>query len=81
MRGELFSRLSRAPLTSLHLQRSGDAMFRVMHDAPSIAGVCHALTLSPLAMVVSVGANLWVLTAVYGGVAPELVWIGSPPSA
>ena len=76
VRGELFSRLTRAPLTSLHLQRSGDAMFRVMHDAPSIAGICHALTLSPLAMIVSVGANLWVLTAVYGGVAPELVWIG-----
>ena len=76
VRGELFSRLSRQPLTSLNLQRSGDAMFRVMHDAPSIAGICYALTLSPLAMVVSVGANLWVLTAVYGSVAPELVWIG-----
>ena len=76
VRGELFSRLSRQPLTSLNLQRSGDAMFRVMHDAPSIAGICYGLTLSPLAMVVSVGANLWILTAVYGGVAPELVWIG-----
>ena len=76
VRGELFSRLSRQPLTSLNLQRSGDAMFRVMHDAPSIAGICYALTLSPLAMVVSVAANLWILTAVYGGVAPELVWIG-----
>ena len=76
VRGILFSRLSRQPITSLNLQRSGDAMFRVMHDAPSIAGICYALTLSPLAMVVSVGVNLWVLTAVYGGVAPELVWIG-----
>ena len=28
---------------------------------PSVAGICHALTLGPLAMVVSVGANLWVL--------------------
>ncbi|MDE0659608.1 MAG: ABC transporter ATP-binding protein [Gammaproteobacteria bacterium] len=76
VRGELFSRLSRQPLTSANLQRSGDAIFRVLHDAPSIAGICYALTLNPLAMVVSVGANLWVLTAVYGGVAPELVWIG-----
>ena len=76
VRGILFSRLSRQPITSLNLQRSGDAMFRVMHDAPSVAGICYALTLSPLAMVVSVGVNLWVLTAVYGGVAPELVWIG-----
>ena len=76
VRGELFSRLSRQPMTSVNLQRSGDAIFRVLHDAPSIAGICYALTLNPLAMVVSVGANLWVLTAVYGGVAPELVWIG-----
>ena len=76
VRGELFSRLSRQPMTSVNLQRSGDAIFRVLHDAPSIAGICYALTLNPLAMIVSVGANLWVLTAVYGGVAPELVWIG-----
>ena len=76
VRGELFSRLSRQPMTSVNLQRSGDAIFRVLHDAPSIAGICYALTLSPLAMVTSVGANLWILTAVYGGVAPELVWIG-----
>ena len=75
-RGELFSRLSRQPMTSVNLQRSGDAIFRVLHDAPSIAGICYALTLNPLAIVVSVGANLWVLAAVYGGVAPELVWIG-----
>ena len=76
VRGELFSRLSRQPMTSVNLQRSGDAIFRVLHDTPSIAAICYALTLNPLAMVVSVGANLWVLTAVYGGVAPELVWIG-----
>ena len=76
VRSELFSRLSRQSITDLNVQRSGDAMFRVLHDAPSVAGICHALTLGPLAMVVSVGANLWVLTAVYGRVAPELVWIG-----
>ena len=76
VRGELFSRLCRHPMTSLNVQQPGDAIFRVLHDAPSIAGICYALTLNPLAMIVSVGANLWVLTAVYGGVAPELVWIG-----
>ena len=76
VRGELFSRLARQPVTRLHLQRSGDALFRVLHDSPSVAAICHALTLNPLAMAVSVGANLWVLAAVYGAVAPELVWIG-----
>lgn len=76
VRQRLFSRLSRQSMTTLNLQRPGDALFRVLHDAPSIAAICQALTLNPLAMVVSVGANLWVLAAVYGGAAPELVWIG-----
>ena len=71
-----FSRLSRQSIPTLNLQRTGDALFRVLHDAPSIAAICHALTLNPLAMIISVGANLWVLAAVYGGVAPSLVWIG-----
>ena len=76
VRRRTFGRLSRQSMTTLNLQRTGDAMFRVIHDAPSIAAICHALTLNPLAMVVSVGVNLWVLSAVYGGVAPALVWIG-----
>ena len=71
-----FWRLSYQSIPTLSLQRTGDALFRVLHDAPSIAAICHALTLNPLAMVISVGANLWVLAAVYGGVAPSLVWIG-----
>lgn len=71
-----FWRLSRQSMPTLSLQRTGDALFRVLHDAPSIAAICHALTLNPLAMCISVGANLWVLAAVYGGVAPSLVWIG-----
>ncbi|MCE2406959.1 MAG: ABC transporter ATP-binding protein [Pseudomonadales bacterium] len=76
VRRRTFGRLSRQSMTTLNLQRTGDAMFRVIHDAPSIAAICHALTLNPLAMVVSVSVNLWVLSAVYGGVAPALVWIG-----
>ena len=76
VRSLTFSRLSRQSMTSLNLQRTGDAIFRVLHDAPSIAGICHALTLNPLAIVISVSANLWVLSTVYGGVAPELVWVG-----
>ena len=71
-----FSRLSRQSIPTLNLQRTGDALFRVLHDAPSIAAICHALTLNPLAMLISVGANLWVLATVYGAVAPSLVWIG-----
>ena len=76
IRNETFTRLSTQSMTSLNLQRTGDAMFRVLHDTPSLAAICHALTLNPFAMVISVVANLWVLAVVYGGVAPSLVWIG-----
>ena len=72
----LFGNMSRLPLTTLQQQRSGDAMFRVMHDTPSIAGMCHALTINPYTMVFSVSLNLWVLSIVYGNTAPELVWVG-----
>ncbi len=76
VRSRLFDSLSRLYLTDLQLQRAGDAIFRVMHDAPAIAGICHALIVSPWAMVISIVLNLGVLAAVYGSVAPELVWIG-----
>ena len=72
----LFGNMSRLPLTTLQQQRSGDAIFRVLHDTPSIAGICHALTVNPYAMVFSVTLNLWVLFMVYGNTAPGLVWVG-----
>ena len=72
----LFGNMSRLPLTTLQQQRSGDALFRVLHDTPSIAGICHALIVNPYAMVFSVTVNLWVLFMVYGNTAPELVWVG-----
>lgn len=76
VRQVLFGNMSRLPLTTLQQQRSGDAIFRVMHDTPSIAGMCHALTVNPYTMVFSVSLNLWVLSMVYGNTAPELVWVG-----
>ena len=69
----LFGNMSRLPLTTLQQQRSGDALFRVLHDTPSIAGICHALIVNPYAMVFSVTLNLWVLFMVYGNTAPDLV--------
>lgn len=76
VRSELFARMTALPSTTLSVQRPGDGLFRVMHDAPAIAGLCHALIVSPFGMVVSVGLNLAVLTAVYASTAPALVWIG-----
>ena len=76
VRAALFSKMSRFHLVALQQQRSGDVMFRVMHDTPAIAGICHALTVNPFTMVISVTLNLWVLWMVYGSTAPELVWLG-----
>jgi ABC-type multidrug transport system fused ATPase/permease subunit len=76
VRVAVFDKMSRLPLTALQVQRSGDTMFRVMHDSPAIAGICHALTVNPFGMVFSVTLNLWILDLVYGSTAPELVWVG-----
>ncbi len=76
VRTGVFARMTALPLTTLSLQRPGDGLFRVMHDAPAVAGLCHALTVSPFGMLASVGMNLAVLMAVYGNTAPTLVWIG-----
>ena len=76
MRAALFSKMSRFHLITLQQQRSGDAIFRVMHDTPSVAAICHALTVNPYTMMFSVTLNLWVLWMVYGTTAPELVWLG-----
>ncbi len=76
VRTSVFAALTRLPMVDIFRQRAGDAIFRVLHDAPSIGVMCAQLTIVPFSMVLRVGLNLWVLTMVYGAIAPELVWIG-----
>ena len=76
VRSTLFDSMSRLPVTTLNIQRPGDAMFRIMHDSPAVAGIITALIINPFAMFLSVALNLAVLISVYGAIAPELVWIG-----
>lgn len=76
VRTSVFAALTRLPMVDIVRQRSGDAIFRVLHDAPAIGVMCAQLTIVPFSMVLRVGLNLWVLTLVYGTIAPELVWIG-----
>ena len=76
VRTSVFAALTRLPMVDVVRQRSGDAIFRVLHDAPSIGVMCTQLTIVPFSMILRVALNLWVLTIVYGTIAPELVWIG-----
>ena len=50
VRSTLFDSMSRLPVTTLNIQRPGDAMFRIMHDSPAVAGIITALIINPFAM-------------------------------
>ena len=77
VRSELFAKLSQLPVVSLVKQRAGDAVFRVMHDAPSLGIICMSLIVQPIFFIFSALLGLWILWSVYGTDAPELVWLGA----
>ena len=49
VRSTLFDSMSRLPVTTLNIQRPGDAMFRIMHDSPAVAGIITALIINAFA--------------------------------
>ena len=77
VRSELFAKLSQLPVVSLVKQRAGDAVFRVMHDAPSLGIICMSLIVQPIFFIFSALLGLWILWSVYGTDSPELVWLGA----
>ena len=75
LRTRLFRRLSKLPMTALNDQRTGDSIYRVLYDVPSMPSLIYELTLGPFFALLSAVLNLYVLQYSYGKVAPELVWI------
>ena len=76
IRTRLFERLTRLPMTTLDDQRIGDSIYRVLYDAPAIPGVCYHLAMEPVFIALAAVINVYLLQYSYGGVMPELVWIG-----
>ena len=74
LRTELFRRMGRQPMTVLDNHRIGDAVYRVMYDAPMLPQMCYRATLEPLSALVGAAISLYMIGYSYGDVAPELVW-------
>lgn len=74
VRTTLFRRMTSLPMTTLDDHRIGDAIYRVMYDAPMLPSICYQLTLTPLVVLVNAVISLYFMTYSYGTVAPELVW-------
>ena len=74
IRTTLFRRMASLPMTTLDDHRIGDAIYRVMYDAPMLPSICYQLTLAPLVVLVNAVISLYFMAYSYGPVSPELVW-------
>lgn len=70
----LFRRMASLPMTTLDNHRIGDAVYRVMYDAPMLPNMCYRVTLEPAFSMLSAAIALYLVNYSYGAVAPELVW-------
>ncbi|MDA1299785.1 MAG: ABC transporter ATP-binding protein [Proteobacteria bacterium] len=77
LRTTLFQRMARLPMTTLDDHRIGDAVYRVMYDAPMVPGMCYKVTLEPIFMIIGAMISLYLMHYSYGDVAPELVWVAA----
>ena len=77
IRTSLYRRMAHLPMTTLDDQRIGDAIYRVMYDAPMLPRICYTLTLTPLVLLVEAAISVYLLNYTYGRLAPELVWIAA----
>ena len=74
IRTTLYRRMAHLPMTTLDDHRIGDAIYRVMYDAPMLPAVCYILTLAPMAAIVSSVVSIYFLHYSYGAISPELIW-------
>ncbi|MDE0177557.1 MAG: ABC transporter ATP-binding protein [Gammaproteobacteria bacterium] len=77
LRTTCFRRMSRLPMPILDDHRIGDAVYRVMYDAPMIPAMCYTLVLTPLFALLGAVISLYLMYYSYGTVAPELIWIAA----
>ena len=77
LRTRLFRRMARLPMTTLDDHRIGDAVYRVMYDAPMVPAMCYQAALEPVFLILRALIALYLMHYSYGGVAPELVWISA----
>ena len=69
----LFQRMASLPMITLDNHRIGDAVYRVMYDAPMLPHMCYRVTLEPAFSVLAAAIALYLVNYSYSAVAPELV--------
>ncbi|XOV87005.1 MAG: ABC transporter ATP-binding protein [Pseudomonadota bacterium] len=77
LRTILFQRMARLPMTTLDDHRIGDAVYRVMYDAPMVPGMCYQVTLQPFFTIVGAMISIYLINYSYGEVAPQLIWVAA----
>lgn len=74
LRTILFQRIVDLPMVTLHDQRAGDSVYRVLYDTPEVQRLCFALTFWPFFMVFTLVVTLYVLENTYATVNAVVVW-------
>lgn len=75
-RSALFRRIQRLPITKLDDQHIGDAIFRLMYDAPFVTEVCYKIILTPTISVLRIGSVILMIWLTFGN-EPLLLWIAA----
>ena len=65
-RARLFQRIQSLPMATFDDERIGDALYRVMYDAPSITNGCFRIVLTPLLSALMLVLTIAVLNATFG---------------
>jgi len=76
VRYRLFERMMKLPMRTLHDNRIGDSVYRLMYDTPAFQGLCFDITLTPSIAILTTLASLYVMQYSYGDLAPQLIWVG-----
>jgi len=72
-RTKLFERIQSLPISAFDDESIGDAVYRVMYDAPSITNGCFRIILTPALSVIAILCVVGILDLVFGS-HPEIVW-------
>lgn len=73
LRGNLFKRLIRSPMTRIDDHRVGDSLFRTLYDTPMVYTCLTEITFSPFYTLVGLGLTFYQLWWTYADVSIQLI--------
>lgn len=73
MRGNLFRRLIRSPMTTIDDHRVGDSLYRTLYDTPMVYTCLTEITFSPFYTLVGLGLTFYQLWWTYADVSIQLI--------